>query len=64
MADFSEQWLVETEWLAEHLEAPDLVVLDGTWHLPTSPRDARAEYLEEHIPDAIFFDIDEVADKT
>lgn len=56
--------LVETDWLASHLAAPDLVVLDGSWHMPGTGRDARAEYLAEHIPDALFFDIDELSDET
>lgn len=63
MPNSAKTWLVETEWLAEHLEAPDLIVLDGSMHLPTSGRNARAEYTAEHIPDALYFDIDEVADK-
>ncbi|MBX6424725.1 MAG: 3-mercaptopyruvate sulfurtransferase [Variibacter sp.] len=54
--------LVSTAWLAERLGAPDLVVVDGSFHLPTAQRDARAEYLAEHIPGAVFFDIDEIAD--
>lgn len=54
--------LVSTEWLAERLNAPDVVVLDASWHLPTAGRDARAEYLAEHIPGALFFDIDEISD--
>ncbi len=54
--------LVSTEWLAAHMAAPDVVVVDASWHLPTSGRDARAEYLNEPIPGAIFFDIDEIAD--
>lgn len=62
MPDKSNSWLVETEWLAEHLEAPDLIVLDGSWHLPSEERDPRAEYEEEHIPGALFFDVDEIAD--
>ena len=56
------RYIVETEWLAEHLDAPDLVVLDGSLHLPTSGRDAKAEYAAEHIPGAVFFDIDDIAD--
>ena len=48
------KWLVETSWLAEHLDAPDVVVLDGSMHLPTAKRDANAEYLAEHIPGAQF----------
>jgi thiosulfate/3-mercaptopyruvate sulfurtransferase len=55
-------WLTETDWLASELEAPDIVIIDGSWHMPSEGRDARAEYLEEHIPGAIFFDIDEIAD--
>jgi thiosulfate/3-mercaptopyruvate sulfurtransferase len=57
------QWLVETEWLADHLKAPDVVVLDGSMHLPTTKRNARAEYEAAHIPGALFFDIDEISDK-
>ena len=56
------KWLVSTEWLAQHLNSPDVVVLDGSWYLPHMERDPVAEYNEAHIPGAIFFDIDEVAD--
>jgi thiosulfate/3-mercaptopyruvate sulfurtransferase len=56
-------WLVETDWLAARLSAPDVVVLDGSMHLPTTGRNARAEYAEAHIPGAIYFDIDAIADK-
>lgn len=54
--------LVSTEWLAAHLNDPGLRVLDGTYHLPTVKRDARAEYLAQHVPGAAFFDIDGIAD--
>jgi thiosulfate/3-mercaptopyruvate sulfurtransferase len=56
-------WIVDTDWLAEHLGAPGLIVLDGSWHLPTAKRDPKAEYLAEHIPGAVFFDIDELSDE-
>lgn len=56
--------LVSTAWLAEHLSAPDVRVVDGSWHLPTENRDARAEYRQAHIPGAVFFDIDEICDET
>ncbi|WP_375459608.1 3-mercaptopyruvate sulfurtransferase [uncultured Enterovirga sp.] len=55
--------LVTTEWLAAHLADPDLVVLDGSYYLPTAGRDAEAEYRAAHIPGAIRFDIDAVKDK-
>lgn len=56
--------LVETDWLAEHLDSPDVIVLDGSLHLPTTGRNAKAEYITEHIPGAVFFDIDEISDKS
>jgi thiosulfate/3-mercaptopyruvate sulfurtransferase len=58
------RWLVETDWLASHLHAPGLIVVDGSMHLPTAKRNARAEYLAEHIPGALFFDIDEISDES
>ncbi len=54
--------LVSTGWLAAHLKDPDLRVLDASWHLPDTGRDAKAEYAAAHIPGARFFDIEEVAD--
>jgi thiosulfate/3-mercaptopyruvate sulfurtransferase len=54
--------LVGTEWLAAHLDAPDVKAADATWFLPTLGRDARAEYEQAHIPGAVFFDIDDIAD--
>jgi thiosulfate/3-mercaptopyruvate sulfurtransferase len=61
MADRS-RWLVSTEWLATHLGDSGLVILDGSWHLPASGRNAEAEYRAGHIPGALFFDIDAIAD--
>ena len=55
-------WLTETDELARELDAPDLVIIDASWHMPDEGKDARAEYLAEHIPGALFFDIDEIAD--
>ncbi len=56
------RWLVSTAWLTENLNDPNLVVVDGSYYLPAMKRDARAEYLAGHIPGAVFFDIDEIAD--
>ena len=55
--------LVSTEWLAKHLNDPDLRILDASWHMPASGRDGRAEYNAAHIPGARFFDIDAISDK-
>ncbi|TRD22408.1 3-mercaptopyruvate sulfurtransferase [Palleronia caenipelagi] len=54
--------LVSTEWLARHLDDPDLRVLDASWHMPDAGRDARSEYDAGHIPGARFFDIEEISD--
>lgn len=54
--------LVSTQWLAEHLGAPDVKVVDASWYLPAQGRDAKAEFNEGHIPGAVFFDIDAIAD--
>lgn len=54
--------IVSTAWLAEHLDAPDVRVIDASWYLPQMERDAKAEYQGEHIPGTVFFDIDEICD--
>lgn len=55
-------YLVSTEWLEANLTTPDLKVVDATYSLPNEDRDARKEYEEEHIPGAVFFDIDAIKD--
>ena len=56
--------LVSTDWLAAHLGAPDLMVLDASWHMPAAAREGRREFLAGHIPGAAFFDLDAVSDQT
>ena len=56
------QPFVSTAWLQENLNDPNLVVVDGSWYLPTQNRDPQAEYLAGHIPGAVRFDIDTVKD--
>jgi thiosulfate/3-mercaptopyruvate sulfurtransferase len=51
--------LVTTEWLARHLG--DVTIVDSSWFMPSLGRNARAEYLQAHIPGARFLDIDEVS---
>ncbi len=62
MATDDPKTLVSTDWLAAHLNDPDLRVLDASYYLPDMGRDARAEYQAAHIPGARFFDIDEISD--
>src|SRR5512139_2012974 len=56
------KWLKSTEWLAGQLGKPDVTVVDGSYYLSTQKRDGRAEFLAGHIPGAVFFDINEIAD--
>jgi thiosulfate/3-mercaptopyruvate sulfurtransferase len=53
--------LVSAQWLAEHGNQPHVRIVDATVHLPDTGRDAKAEYLLEHIPDAGFFDLSVIA---
>lgn len=53
---------VDTTWLASHLSSPDVCIVDASWHLPNVPRDAIAEYHAQHIPGAVYFDVDKIAD--
>ena len=56
------QAIVSTEWLSKNINDPDLVILDGTYHLPTANRNASKEFPSKHIKGAFFFDIDDIAD--
>lgn len=54
--------LVTTEWLAHEIGASDLRIVDASWHLPDSGRDAKAEYEAGHIPGAVFMDLGGLSD--
>jgi len=54
--------LVSTEWLAAHLK--DVRVVDASWYMPGESRDPAAEFAAAHIPGAVHFDIDAIADRS
>jgi len=54
--------LVTTGWLADRLDDPALRIADASWYLPQMGRDGRTEYDHGHIPGAVFWDIDAIAD--
>jgi thiosulfate/3-mercaptopyruvate sulfurtransferase len=58
----SSKWLKSTKWLAGEIGKPNVVVVDSSFYLPAQKRDAKAEYLAAHIPGAVFFDLDAIAD--
>ncbi len=62
MSYVNQDALVSTDWLAEHVSAPDVRIVDGSYYLPAAKRNAKAEYAEAHIRGAVHFDIDDIAD--
>lgn len=57
-------FVVLPAWLEARLGAPGIAIIDASWYLPAQKRDGRVEYAEGHIPGAVFFDHDEIADTT
>jgi len=55
--------LVSTDWLAARLASPSLRIIDATWYLPDEGRTGLESYESAHIPGAVFFDIDAIADR-
>ena len=54
--------LVSTDWLGQNLDAADLKIIDGSWRMPGNGA-AIESYAKHHIPHAVFFDIDAIADQ-
>lgn len=64
MAVHPDRHFVTADWLSRHIGDSDVAVVDGSWHMPAAGRSGRAEYLAGHIPGAVFFDLDAIADTT
>ena len=54
--------LVSTEWLAAHLNDPNVKVIDASFKMPGVLPLPKDDYLAAHIPGAVFFDVDAVSD--
>jgi thiosulfate/3-mercaptopyruvate sulfurtransferase len=63
-AQTSFPWLVSPQWLSERLSKPSVKIVDGSFYLPAMKRDPATEFLAGHIPRAVRFDVDEIADKS
>ncbi|CAK7355428.1 unnamed protein product [Dovyalis caffra] len=69
-ANFSTQSLstnepvVSVDWLHANLREPDMKLLDASWYMPDEQRNPIQEYQVAHIPGALFFDVDGIADRT
>lgn len=62
MAQQTVPTLVETDWLAKNINDPSVRIVDASWHLPAAGRSGADEYAAAHIPGAVFWDIDAIAD--
>ncbi|XP_057450584.1 thiosulfate/3-mercaptopyruvate sulfurtransferase 2-like [Lotus japonicus] len=56
--------VVSVDWLYDNLKEPDMKVLDASWYMPDEQRNPIQEYQVAHIPGALFFDVDGIADRT
>jgi thiosulfate/3-mercaptopyruvate sulfurtransferase len=63
MSTHSSGHFVSPEWLEAHLHDDNLAIVDASWWMPASGRNAHEDYLAGHIPGAVFFDLDAIADK-
>ncbi len=54
--------LVSTAWLADHMNAPDVRVVDASWFMPAANRDPLAEFEDQHIPGSVYYSIDHIVD--
>ncbi len=52
---------VSSQYLEQHLYDNNVKIVDASWYLPSMERDADAEFLLSHIPNAIRFDLDKIA---
>ena len=62
MSEEKSRFVVSADWLQAELGKPDLRILDASFYLPAQKRDADAEYAAGHIPGAVRFDQDKIAD--
>jgi thiosulfate/3-mercaptopyruvate sulfurtransferase len=62
--DSTSPFVVSFDWLEQRLGQPSLRIVDASWYLPAQNRDAKAEFAAAHIPGAVHFDIDAIANLT
>ena len=64
MTEQKSAFVVSADWLQQRLTDPSVKILDASWYLPAQNRDPKAEYAAGHIPRAVFYDQDAIADLT
>ena len=56
------RFIVSADWVQKQLGAPEFRIVDASWYLPAQNRNGAVEYSEGHVPGAVFFDQDAIAD--
>ncbi|MDR6758946.1 thiosulfate/3-mercaptopyruvate sulfurtransferase [Mycoplana sp. BE70] len=56
------KYVVTADWVQKQLGAPEFRIIDASWYLPAQNRNGAAEYAGGHIPGAVFYDQDAIAD--
>ncbi|MBP1856897.1 3-mercaptopyruvate sulfurtransferase [Rhizobium herbae] len=64
MTEQKSAFVVSADWLEQRLTDPSVKILDASWYLPAQNRDPKGEYAAAHIPGAVFYDQDVIADLT
>ncbi|MCX8997547.1 3-mercaptopyruvate sulfurtransferase [Rhizobiaceae bacterium BDR2-2] len=64
MSTGKSRFVVSADWVEKQLGAPEFRIVDASWYLPSHNRNGAAEYAAGHIPGAVFFDQDVIADKS
>jgi 3-mercaptopyruvate sulfurtransferase SseA len=62
MSETTSRFVVSADWVEKHLGTPGFKVVDASWYLPAHKRAAKEEYVAGHLPGAVFFDQDVIAD--
>lgn len=55
-------FIVSPDWVEQRLGSPDIKIVDASWYLPNQNRDGKREFDAAHLPGAVFFDQDAIAD--
>ncbi|THV25408.1 3-mercaptopyruvate sulfurtransferase [Peteryoungia ipomoeae] len=64
MSGEKSRFVVSADWVEKNLGAPEFKLVDASWYLPAQGRNGAVEYASGHIPGAVFFDQDVIADTT
>lgn len=64
MSKDKSRFVVSADWVEKQLGTSDFRLIDASWYLPAHKRNGAEEYAAGHIPGAVFFDQDKIADHT